>query len=289
MISVIIPTFNRGILIAQTIDSILRQSHCDLELIVVDDHSEDNTGDIVTKFSSSDVRVTYLKRPTHFPKGANSCRNYGFEIAKGKYIKWIDSDDLLTPNALEIQLASLESSEADLSICNSEVFTTDPSHPSEKWGNIDTEVSVSNFLQAKFRWHTGAGLWRKSYFEDTPPWKEGLMNSQEWLMHLNQLVKGVRLVRVPQTLCLVRSHTGSMSHKSNKSGTYYYNECKARSNAFELISKSKVSLTALAKKKLNNQFLWYHLFILYKLDFFSFLRVFRFYLHFLKFQLVHQS
>lgn len=286
MISVVIPSFNRGSLIGHTIHSELEQTYSDLELIIVDDHSNDNTEEVVREFAKLDNRVFFVRRPAASQKGANSCRNFGFELSKGDYIKWLDSDDLLTKDALQIQLESLQSSSSDLSICNSMIFIEEPTRLNHLWGNIEIEASLSNFILAKFRWASGAGLWKRNYFKENPPWKVGLMNSQEWLMHLSQLVNGVSLVRVPQTLCLVRSHSGSMSHKSNKSGRYYFNECKARSSAFQLIYKSNVSLTASAKKRLNNQFLWYHLFILYKLDLFSFLRVFRFYFHFLKFQVV---
>lgn len=285
MISVIVPTFNRGHLVAQTIESILEQSYADFELVIVDDNSLDNTEMIVSDYSKRDLRIVYAKRPESYPKGANSCRNYGFEISKGEFIKWIDSDDLLTHDALGLQLESLESSGADLSICNSEVFYSNPNDTAHRWGNIETEASVSNFLLAKFRWHTGAGMWRKSCFSGKAPWKEGLTNSQEWLMHLSQLIHRINLVRVPQTLCLVRAHQGSMSHKDNKSASYYYNELKARKFAFDLLHANNVELSPLALRKIRRQFFIYHLFTLYKLSIAGFLRGLAFYSALLKYQL----
>lgn len=274
MISVIIPTYNRANLISQTIESVLNQTYSDLEIIVVDDHSTDNTEDVVKDLLLIDKRIHFVKRPNGLIKGANSCRNFGFEISKGEFIKWIDSDDLLTEDTLERQLASLKASVYDLSICNTDSFNNDPNKDTHKWGNIDCNISVSNFILGNFRWHTGAGLWKKSFFSGISPWKEGLMNSQEWLMHLTQLVHNVNLVIVPQTLCLVRNHKGSMSHKSNKSAFYYYNELKARKFAFDLLYSNSVKLSPLGLRKLGRQFFVYHFFILYKLGLKDFLRGF---------------
>lgn len=282
-ISIIIPTYNRARLIGDTINSILRQTYQDFELIIVDDHSSDNTIEVVEELMLSDNRIIYYQRPKSFVKGANSCRNYGFRMSRGEFIKWIDSDDLLTEDALERQLASLKVSGYDLSICNTDAFNNDPNKATRKWGNIDGNISVSNFILGNFRWHTGAGLWKKSFFSGIPPWKEGLMNSQEWLMHLTQLVQNVNLVIVPQTLCLVRDHEGSMSHKSNKSASYYYNELKARKFAFDLLYSNSVKLSPLGLRKIRRQFFIYHFFILYKLGVKDFLRGFNTYPSLLKY------
>ena len=92
-VSIIIPTFNRGCLLEETLQSILKQTYTKWECIIVDDGSTDNTEKIVEKYIKSDSRIQYYKRPETRKKGANSCRNYGFKLAKGEYINWFDSDD----------------------------------------------------------------------------------------------------------------------------------------------------------------------------------------------------
>ena len=104
MVSVIIPTYNREKLIKRSIESVLAQTYADLECIVVDDGSTDNTQSVVEAIP--DHRVKYVKLPEG--KGANAARNFGVSIAKGEYIAFQDSDDLWDPEKLERQLAFMK-------------------------------------------------------------------------------------------------------------------------------------------------------------------------------------
>ncbi|MAP79619.1 MAG: hypothetical protein CL526_00895 [Aequorivita sp.] len=97
LVSIIIPTYNRAHLIGETLDSVLAQTYTNWECIVVDDGSTDGTEALLQKYVEHDSRFQYHHRPKDRPKGANACRNYGFEISKGEYIQWFDSDDLMLP------------------------------------------------------------------------------------------------------------------------------------------------------------------------------------------------
>lgn len=281
MISVIIPTYNRADLIGETITSILTQSYHDFEIIVVDDHSTDNTSAVVDYFIQKDHRVKYFKRPSSQIKGGNTCRNYGFKISKGEFIKWLDSDDLLDKSCLEYQLKNIQELGADLDICESKVFINSldgtPLSFTGEWGNIKSEPTISNYLLYQFKWPTGSGLWRKAYFNTELIWELGLTNSQEWLMHLKQLANRIKISKTFLPICFVRTHAGSMSDKSNKSAKYYFNECKARKLMFDYLYSNKVKPSKKARSKISNQFFWFHLFILYKGGFLYFFKVFNFY------------
>lgn len=117
-VSIIIPTFNRSSLLKETLKSVSWQTFVNWECIIVDDGSSDNTAQIVNDISSRDGRFKYFTRPENYPKGASSCRNFGFEKSDAKYIQWLDDDDLLSENKLELQVARLEK------LNNSLVFTT---------------------------------------------------------------------------------------------------------------------------------------------------------------------
>ncbi len=114
LVSIIIPTFNRAHLIAETLDSILAQTYQNWECIVVDDGSTDDTKAIVAAHSKKDTRFQYFLRPTNKPKGANACRNYGFEQSRGEYIQWFDSDDFMHPEKLNIKMGYALSENADI-------------------------------------------------------------------------------------------------------------------------------------------------------------------------------
>ena len=95
-VSVVTPTYNRANYIKKCIDSILNQSLTDIEFILVDDGSTDNTESIVKEYN--DPRLKYIKRENH---GIGSSRNYGIDISTGEYILFVDSDDYIDLKALE--------------------------------------------------------------------------------------------------------------------------------------------------------------------------------------------
>ena len=108
LVSIIIPTFNRANLIGETLDSVIGQTYTNWECIVIDDGSTDGTDKLLNIYLQKDTRIQYLQRPSERPKGANSCRNYGFEFSRGEYVNWFDSDDIMHPEKLEIQINQLQ-------------------------------------------------------------------------------------------------------------------------------------------------------------------------------------
>lgn len=95
LVSIIIPTYNRAHLIGETLDSVLAQTYKNWECIVVDDGSTDYTDELLAFYTVKDSRIKYYHRPKNRVKGANACRNYGFEMSKGEFVNWFDSDDLM--------------------------------------------------------------------------------------------------------------------------------------------------------------------------------------------------
>ena len=101
LVSVIIPTYNRSHLLDETLVSLLNQTYQNWECIVVDDDSTDTTTAVLQKYIAKDNRFQYHHRPKDRLRGGNAARNYGFEISKGKYIQWFDSDDIMLPEKLQ--------------------------------------------------------------------------------------------------------------------------------------------------------------------------------------------
>ncbi|MDS0277673.1 glycosyltransferase [Halomicroarcula sp. S1AR25-4] len=103
-VSVVIPAYERGHLVGRAIDSALVQTVEDLEVVVVDDGSTDDTRAVVEGY---DDRVRYLAHETN--RGVSAARNTGVEAARGQYVAFLDSDDEWLPRKLERQLAAVES------------------------------------------------------------------------------------------------------------------------------------------------------------------------------------
>ena len=102
MISIIMPSYNASDFISDSINSVILQTYKDWELIIVDDCSEDNTVDIVKGFVSCDSRIKLILQSEN--AGAAVARNTALEICSGRYVAFLDSDDLWFPNKLQDQI-----------------------------------------------------------------------------------------------------------------------------------------------------------------------------------------
>ena len=112
MISIVLPSFNRAQVLSKAVESILRQTYKDFELIIVDDGSTDNTADVVKNFN--DDRIVYVRQEN---AGACVARNNGIEHSRGEYIAFQDSDDIWHEDKLEKQLTTLRNTGADVVFC----------------------------------------------------------------------------------------------------------------------------------------------------------------------------
>ena len=116
-VSIIVPTYNRADMIADTIDSILNQTYKDFELIIVDNESTDNTEEVVKSYK--DKRIRYFKHQNNGIIAVN--RNYGTGKARGEYIAFCDDDDLWLPEKLEKQVLELDKDSQVGFVCNNEI------------------------------------------------------------------------------------------------------------------------------------------------------------------------
>lgn len=118
-ISVIVPSYNAEKYIAETLDCLLAQTLGDIEIIAVNDGSTDSTPDIIDAYAAKDCRVIRVDQPNG---GVSSARNNGLERARGEYVLFLDSDDLLSSRALELLCKRLDETGADMAICRLERF-----------------------------------------------------------------------------------------------------------------------------------------------------------------------
>lgn len=114
MITIIIPTYNREKTILRSVKSVLTQTYSDIEVIVVDDCSTDNTKKLIN--SISDKRLRYICHEEN--QGACAARNTGILLARGKYIAFQDSDDVWLPDKLQIQIDQVLKYDADICFCS---------------------------------------------------------------------------------------------------------------------------------------------------------------------------
>lgn len=102
LVSIIVPAYCASKYIEETIKSVISQSYCDWEMIIIDDCSTDNTSTLVDYWCEKDIRIKIYHMP--FNSGPAAARNMGIENAKGRWIAFLDSDDYWLPNKLELSL-----------------------------------------------------------------------------------------------------------------------------------------------------------------------------------------
>lgn len=119
LVSVLMPAYNAEAYIAEAISSVLTQTVTDLELLVIDDGSSDNTQKIVAELAEKDARIKPLVNPENM--GVARTRNRGLDLCKGKYIALLDSDDYWKPQFLEKMIARAEETKADIIYCSYEL------------------------------------------------------------------------------------------------------------------------------------------------------------------------
>lgn len=119
LVSVVVPMYNVQKYAAECIESILVQTHSALEVFLVNDGSKDRTPDICREYADKDSRIVFIDKENG---GPSSCRLEGFKRAKGKYIYFADSDDILDPTLIEKLLNACEKNNAEIAVCGYRKF-----------------------------------------------------------------------------------------------------------------------------------------------------------------------
>ena len=204
-VSVILPTYNRAHLVREAIESVLNQTFADLELILVDDGSTDNTQAVVR--SLSDPRVRSVEQPN---QGASSARNTGLRLCAGEYVAFLDSDDLFLPQKLALQVPALEGqSEAGL-VYGRYYSVRGAEAPRLLAGVCHSDLGLDRLLLGTaFHWSTV--LIRRSWLDQVGGFDERLPVSEEWELTLRLALAGCRMVCLPQPVAVVRQQLHSLA------------------------------------------------------------------------------
>ena len=221
LMSIIIPCFNREDFIHETLTSIQQQTFKNFECIIVDDGSNDATLSIIQGFAKKDNRFKPLQRERE-PKGANTCRNIGFEHSKGEYIVWFDSDDVMLANYLEVQLKTINASETDFNICRLEKFD---SETGRIFGYLRTDWNTNNALDftrgyIKYIWGvvTNSFIWKRAFLEKQGHlFDENLVHADEYEFIARLLCfNDYKFSSVNEVLFRYRQHEHNYANSINK-------------------------------------------------------------------------
>jgi teichuronic acid biosynthesis glycosyltransferase TuaG len=214
-VSIIIPTYNCEDFIGKTLDSVLKQTYENWEVIVVDDSSTDCSEGVIKEYMKNDSRIRYEKLPKNM--GAALTRNRGVELATGKYLAFLDSDDVWFPEKLEIQIDFMRSKGA--------LFTCTAYNKIDEEGN-----HLGKIRQVR----------KRSGYEDILKWNPGnstvvydaealgkiiipdIRKRNDYVMWLSVVKKAGTLYGIPKLLGSHRIRSGSLSrNKANLVGYHW--------------------------------------------------------------------
>lgn len=224
LVSIIIPAYNREVLIKDALDSIISQTHSSWECLVIDDGSKDNTEQIVLQYSQKDKRIKYYSRPNSKLKGANVCRNYGLKLSKGSYITWFDSDDIMHPDKIKLQKESLTRSNNFFTVCKSYVFEDDIKNVIKTYTtNIFSSQPFEDFLQKNMVILTPDVMFKRDFLiKNSFLFDESLQAGQEWEFFSRILFDFPEFNVLDKPLNYCRKHDNSFTKVSNSKRQWHY-------------------------------------------------------------------
>ena len=223
LVSVIVPTYNYGRFIGETLDSLRAQTYAEWECVVVDDGSTDDTEEVVARVSAADSRVRYLRQPNQRQAVA---KNTGLADARGRYVQFLDADDLLEPRKLERQVEFLEANPAaDIVYGGARYFHTE--RPGERlYGMFGEDAPWMPELSGAGRelvlaivrmniMAINSALVRREAIDDVGPFDPVLPPVEDWDYWLRCALAGKRFEfrDFDGSLALVRAHEASTSRQ----------------------------------------------------------------------------
>ena len=231
LVSTIIPVFNRPSMLREAVASVLAQTYRPIEIVIVDDASTDDTPGVIEELSEHHPQVRAIRRPNG---GPGLAREAGRGKARGDFIQYLDSDDLLMPRKFELQIRAFEEQPE----CGVAYGMT--RYRDEAGGEIECTWKQANqiqktifpsFLVARW-WETSTPLYRRSVCDAAGPWT-GLRLEEDWEYDCRVGALGTRLAYVGEVVAEHRDHSdGRLSRGSGADPV----RLRDRTQAHELIA-----------------------------------------------------
>lgn len=221
LVSVIIPIYNVERYLASCLESLIVQSYTNLELILVDDGSTDQSSNIIEEYLKKDDRFIFVRK---LNGGLSDARNAGIEIAKGKYLIFVDSDDYVHFRFVELLYKAVKRTGADIAVC--EGIEVDEEHPGDTLRDIDTgfKTEILNSLEAMKFWYTkdfrnATVAWNKIYKSSLfkkERFDKGRLHEDEFIMH-RLFLKAQQIVYIWEGLYFYYQRNDSITGVKNYS------------------------------------------------------------------------
>ncbi|RLB60286.1 MAG: glycosyl transferase family 2 [Deltaproteobacteria bacterium] len=217
IISVIIPCYNSERFLRQTLDSVLQQTYTDWEIIAVNDGSTDGTQDLLDEYrerSPEQIRFYVTEN-----QGVSAARDLGTTHARGKYLQYLDSDDLLLPDSLSRKVAVLEETGADVVYCNWQRLDVDVEGEKVCRSIEDVNPDLEAAILADFWCPPVCLLYRRSVYDQVGGWSSHLKTCEDSWFMMNAAFNQARFVHIPEVLAQYREYPESLSKRDRAAFT----------------------------------------------------------------------
>jgi glycosyltransferase involved in cell wall biosynthesis len=209
-VSILMPVYNVAPYLREAMDSILTQTFQDLELIVLDDCSPDNSAEILDTYT--DERIVRYRGEKNM--GLSNVLNVGMAMARGEFIARMDSDDISTPERLATQVAYLDAHpEVDLCSCGMELFGA----KQETWvreTNVE-DVKITALFHSPIL--HASSMWRREAFERVGlRFLQEMVPAEDYDMWTRAMAAGLRLVNIPEVMYHYRIHPSQATTQTDK-------------------------------------------------------------------------
>lgn len=223
LVTVIIPVYNIAPYIANCLDSVISQEYKNLEIIVVNDGSTDNTVEIINKYVNIDHRIILINQSN---SGVSEARNKALNCAQGKYMTFIDGDDWVAPDYISEMYSKIKEFDADIVKCGFEFINIETGkfrRYKEKLKLLSKKQALQDYMSGRAIsssvWGT---LYKKSLFTCDIRFDSSVKIGEDGQMTLMILNKATKVLTIPKILYYIRVRVGSAS----RSNILISDECK---------------------------------------------------------------
>lgn len=221
IVSIIIPHFNRSTLLKETITSVLSQTFTGWEVVVVDDGSEKLEFDKIKQYENGQ-NIKVIQRITGI-KGPSSCRNLGVKTAKGKYLLFLDSDDLIAPFCLQQRVEIMEEdNNIHLGIFKMVEFNKIPEDSNNVYNkDIASSDWSGSFIRNENPWNVTCPIWRKEAFDNINGFDEEMLFMEDPEIHLR--IINIAKARIKTCYDKPADSYYRVNHIDDTKKDFYYN------------------------------------------------------------------
>jgi glycosyltransferase involved in cell wall biosynthesis len=219
--SIIIPTFNRAALVGDAIASAAAQTYRPLEIIVVDDGSTDRTAQVIRDRqeqlqTDQNLTLRYIHQPN---AGVGAARNRGLIESRGEFIQFLDSDDLLHPQKLSLQIEALRNHPECGYILSGGMKAENLPEWTPITANNVNAIESAKFYCGREVWLTMVGVYRRRTCRQAGPFSEDMTLGEDEEFNLRVLLATAKVIYLSGALCALRCHTGPRLTDTHKGRT----------------------------------------------------------------------